>query len=37
MTLMKDGKVIAFARKNQNLFIFKLVQSGRVMKTIKTV
>ena len=37
ITLMKDGKVIAHARKNQNLFTLKLAQPGRAMATIKTV
>ena len=37
MTLMKDGKVIAHARKNRNLFTLKLAQPERAMATIKTV
>lgn len=37
MTLMKDGKVIAHARKNRNLFTLELAQPGRAMATIKTV
>ena len=37
MTLMKDGKVIAHARRNRNLFTLELAQPGRAMATIKTV
>ena len=37
MTLIKDGKIIAYVKKNQNLFILELAQSRRDITTIKTV
>lgn len=37
MTLMRNGKIIAQARRNRNLFTLELAQPGRAMATIKTV
>lgn len=31
MTMMRDGKVIAHAKKEQNLFTLKLAQPGKAM------
>ena len=36
MTLMRNGKIIAQAKRDQNLFILKLAQPKRAMTTIKT-
>ena len=37
MTLMRNGKIIAQAKRDQNLFILELAQPGRAIVTIKIV